>query len=261
MLKKYKHLTKIRDLRLIPSRVLKFKKSKWTKLKIILSKKLQTISTGKKKVIFKYSPRYPIGFKRNSSLLKSYRKFAERVKYLKFNKFRSKLKIFDKFKVFVNKGRFSYLSSLSKDRVQSHLKLKYLLNQNNMITKRQCKDRDIYIKNIYKDKFCIRGVLSSYYFFNSLNDIKDKIKAGLILINGKNLSKYDFLKKGDIIKVNSLALPLKKNIKAIFSNYSLPSHLEADIYSQNVVLIKDLSMTSQEDFHLISLEYINAQKI
>ena len=40
MLKKYKHLTNIYGLKYIPIRVLKFKRSKWTKLKLLLAKKL-----------------------------------------------------------------------------------------------------------------------------------------------------------------------------------------------------------------------------
>jgi hypothetical protein len=54
---------------------------------------------------------------------------------------------------------------------------------------------------------------------------------------------------------------LKKNINSIISNYVLPSHLECDIYSQTIIVVKDFSMTSQEDYHLLCLEYINAQKI
>lgn len=260
MSKKYKHLTKIQDLRLIPSRVLKFKKSKWTKLKSILTKKLQTIALEKKRTVLKNNPRFPIGFRTNTDLSNIFKRFGDYSSFPRY-KSKSKLKIFDKFKVSVNKGRFSYLSSLSKDKIQSHLKLKYLLNQNKMVTRQECKDRDLYIKNIYNDKFCIKGVTSSFYFFNTASEIKDKVKGGLILINNKKFINYDNLKRGDVVKIDSQALDLKKNIKAVFSNYSIPSHLEADIYSQSIVMVKDHSMTSQQDYHLISLEYINAQKI
>jgi len=260
MSKKYKYLTKIQDLRLIPSRVLKFKKSKWTKLKSILTKRFQTVTADKKRTFLKTAPRFPLGFRSNLSLSTAFVDFTDSSNNLKF-KTKSKLKIFDKFKVSVNKGRFSYLSSLSKDKIQSHLKLKYLLNQKNIVTRQECKDRDLYIKSIYNDKFGIRGLTSAFYFFNSATEIKDKIKAGIILVNGKKLSSYSNFKKGDVITLKSNALDLKKNIKAVFANYSVPSHLEADIYSQQIVMVKDITMTSQEDYHLISLEYINAQKI
>lgn len=260
MTKKYKYLTKIQDLRLIPSRVLKFKKSKWTKLKSILTKKLQTVAVDKKRTSLKSNPRFPIGFRSNVALVDSFNEFQQNLLAIKY-KSKSKLKIFDKFKVSVNRGRFSYLSSLSKDKIQSHLKLKHLLNQSSMVTRQECKDRDLYIKNIYNDKFAIRGLTSSFYFFNSSSEIKDKIKAGILFVNGKKLSNSNTFKKGDVVKIDTEALDLKKNIKAVFSNYSIPSHLEADIYSQTIVVVKDISMTSQEDYHLISLEYINAQRI
>lgn len=260
MQKKYKHLTKIQDLRLIPSRVLKFKKSKWTKLKTILTKKLQTLTLDNRKTILKTNSRFPLGFRNNQLLASYYTKYQTNQSFLRY-KTKSKLKIFDKFKVFVNKGRFSYLSGLSKDKKQSHLKLKYLLNQNNMVTRQECKDRDLYIKNIYNDNFCIKGITSSLYFFSTARDIKDKIKGGLLYLNGKKLAQHNNLKRGDMIEIKSNALDIKKNMKATFSNYSISSHLESDIYSQSVIMIKDQSITSQEDYHLISLEYINAQKI
>ncbi|HND45618.1 MAG TPA: hypothetical protein PLC61_04375 [Chitinophagales bacterium] len=260
MAKKYKYLTKIQDLRLIPSRVLKFKKSKWTKLKSILTKKIQAVSVERRQNILKTTPRFPLGFRANLNLLEFFNETQPNALTLKY-KSKSKLKIFDKFKVSVTKGRFSYLSSLSKDKIQSHLKLKYLLNQNKRVTRQKCKDRDLYIKNIYNDKFAIRGLTSSFYFFNSALEIKDRIKSGVLLLNGKRLSTYNNFKRGDVLKITSEALDLKKNIKSVFSNYSIPSHLEADIYSQTIVVVKDLSMTSQDDYHLISLEYINAQKI
>lgn len=261
MLKKYKHLTKIQEFKLIPIRVLKFKKSKWNKLKNILIKRIQSTNVEKKKPLIKniYS-RLPLGFRTNKSLLNFSEKLKNKKIFSHFSSF-SKTKIQDKFKVYVTRGRFSYLSSLSRDKRQSRLKLKYLLNQTNMVTRQKCKDRDLFIKTIYNDNFCVRGVTSSFYFFHSLRDIKDKIKAKKLLINNKNRIKYDSLSKGDIIKVNSKALKIKKNINAFFLNYSLPSHLEVDIYSQSIVMIKDKSTTIQEDYHLMSLEYINVQKV
>ncbi len=261
MSKKYKHLTKIQEFRLIPSRVLKFKKSKWTKLKSILTKKFQSLQQDRKKMSSKGNfIRLPLGFKTNEALVNFSQKIQNKKSFFSYNG-PSKSKIQDKFKVYVNRGRFSYLSSLSRDKRQSSLKLKYLLNQNNMVTRQKCKDRDLFIKNIYNDNFCLKGVTSSFYFFNSLRDVKDKIKSKIVLINDKNALRYDNLMKGDIIRVESSALDIKKNMKALFSNYSLPSHLESDIYSQSIVMLKDKSITTQEDYHLISLEYINVQKM
>ncbi len=259
MAKKYKHLTKIQDLKNIPSRVLKFKKSKWSKLKNILVKNTSSLTknTSNVETIVPQQAnvllRSPLGSNLNFYNLQFENNFNLQP--------RSKLKIFDKFKIFANKGRFLFLSNLSKDKIQSKLKLRYLLNQPNLITKQKCKDKDLYIKNIYQNSFCISGVLCSYYFFTRFTEIKNKFKEGLILRNNKKHAYYGTLKRGDIIKVNGKVLDLKKNIKTSTSNYMLPSHIEGDIYSQTIVLIKDSSMTSQEDYHLLSSEYINFQKI
>jgi len=259
MSKKYKHLTKIQDLKNIPSRVLKFKRSKWSKLKNILVKNNPILTKNTSSVEATVSQqvntfvRAPLG-----SNIDSHKFLSEN----SFNlPFKPKLKIFDKFKIFANKGRFLFLSNLSKDKVQSKLKLRYLLNQPSLITKQKCKDKDFYIKNIYQNSFCISGILCSYYFFTRFTEIKNKFKEGSILRNNKKHAYYGTLKRGDIIKVNGKVLDLKKNMKSSVSNYMLPSHIEGDIYSQTIVLIKDSSMTSQEDYHLLSSEYINFQKI
>ena len=259
MSKKYKHLTKIQDLKNIPSRVLKFKKSKWSKLKNILVKNNPILTKNTSSVDTNVSQqvntlvRAPLG----SNI--DFRKFSSE-NYFNTH-FKSKLKIFDKFKICVNKGRFLYLKNLSKDKIQSKLKLRYLLNQPNLITKQKCKDKDFYIKNIYQNSFCISGILCSSYFLTRSTEIKNKFKEGLILRNNKKHAFYGTLKRGDIIKVTGKVLDLKKNIKTSMSNYMLPSHIEKDIYSQTIVLIKDSSMATQEDYHLLSSEYINFQKI
>lgn len=265
MLRKYKHLTKIYGLKYIPIRILKFKRSKWIKLKVLLAKKLTLASRLKEKRASSRKQskvlRFPLGFRKVSSLASSYKDLKSKKKKSSPQSKKNKLRLQNKFKVFVQRGKFSYLSRLTKDKIQSKLKLKYLLNLNTALEKRNCKDRDLYIKKIYEDFFCIRGVVSSFYFFNRFRSVKDQMKRGLILLNDNKMEPSNSLKKGDVIRINSNALNLKKNIKIFPSKYNLPSHLEADIYSQTIVILKDQEFTSQEDYHLMSLEYINAQKI
>lgn len=124
---------------------------------------------------------------------------------------KSKFKLQNKFKVFVKKGRFSYLARLTKDKIQSKLKLKHLLNLTAAsLEKRSCKDRDLYIKKIYEDFFRIRGIVSSFYFFNRFRSVKDQMKRGLVLLNDEKIATFSSLKKGDVIKIKSNALKLKK---------------------------------------------------
>lgn len=266
MLKKYKHLTNIYGLKYIPIRVLKFKRSKWTKLKLLLAKRLTIAARLKERRLSSRRQikfvRFPLGFRKVSSLANSYKDLRFKKKKSSFSFKKSKFKLQNKFKVFVKKGRFSYLARLTKDKIQSKLKLKHLLNlTSSSLEKRSCKDRDLYIKKIYEDFFRIRGIVSSFYFFNRFRSVKDQMKRGLVLLNDDKIATFSSLKKGDVIKIKSNALKLKKNIKFFPSKYNLPSHLEVDIYSQTIVLLKDQELTSQEDYHLMSLEYINAQKI
>jgi len=266
MLKKYKHLTKIYGLKYIPIRVLKFKRSKWTRLKILLAKRLTTAARLRERRLSSRRQvklvRFPLGFRKVSSLANSHKELRSKKKKSAFSFKKSKFKLQNKFKVFVQKGRFSYLARLTKDKIQSNLKLKHLLNLTaSSLQKRNCKDRDLYIKKIYEDFFRIRGIVSSFYFFNRFRSVTDQMKRGLVLLNDDKIGTFSSLKKGDVIKIDSKALKLKKNIKIFPSKYNLPSHLEADIYSQTIVILKDQELTSQEDYHLMSLEYINAQKI
>jgi len=108
--------------------------------------------------------------------------------------------------VFVQKGRFSYLARLTKDKIQSKLKLKHLLNLTaSSLQKRNCKDRDLYIKKIYEDFFRIRGIVSSFYFFNRFRSVTDQMKRGLVLLNDDKIGTFSSLKKGDVIKIDSKA--------------------------------------------------------
>lgn len=266
MLKKYKHLTKIYGLKYIPIRVLKFKRSKWTRLRLLLAKRLTIAARLRERRLSSRKQvklvRFPLGFRKVSSLANSYKELRSKKKKSSFSLKKNKFKLQNKFKVFVQKGKFSYLARLTKDKSQSKLKLKHLLNLTaSSLQKRSCKDRDLYIKKIYEDFFRIHGIVSSFYFFNRFRSVTDQMKRGLVLLNDDKIGTFSSLKRGDVIKIDSKALKLKKNIKIFPSKYNLPSHLEADIYSQTIVILKDQELTSQEDYHLMSLEYINAQKI
>lgn len=86
MLKKYKHLTNIYGLKYIPIRVLKFKRSKWTKLKLLLAKKLTIAARLKERRLSSRTQikfvRFPLGFRKVSSLANSHRNFKLKKKNL-----------------------------------------------------------------------------------------------------------------------------------------------------------------------------------
>lgn len=76
MLKKYKHLTKIYGLKYIPIRVLKFKRSKWTRLRLLLAKRLTIAARLRERRLSSRKQvklvRFPLGFRKVSSLANSY---------------------------------------------------------------------------------------------------------------------------------------------------------------------------------------------
>ena len=39
------------------------------------------------------------------------------------------------------------------------------------------------------------------------------------------------------------------------------THVEVDYYSQNVIVIKDISDLSDEDFFLLTSDYVNTQQL
>lgn len=208
--------------------------------------------------------------KRKNIMLKAY---ISNIRYKRFKHFNSNksfsfrlrkknIPIFNKFKLFAMKGRFIHLSNLSKDKTQSKLKLKYLLNQQAPVFRRDYKDRELFISRLYQDNFCLNGASASYYFSKTFREIKDKLKSNVVVLNDQKLRRQVFLEKGDVLSFNTnISIPVRKNIKSYSSLNSLPSHLEADLYSQTLVSIKDMTMVSQSDYHLMCLEYVNAQNI
>lgn len=259
---KYKHLTKIYRLNSIPFRALRFKRSKWAKFKSIFSKKIVSFERKQKKYKARsFSPRVPLGYRRRLKLNRILRQRHKGTRMFFAYKAKFKLKILNKFKIFISKGRMSYLSSLSRDKKQLNLRLKHCFNKTKLLSKQKSKFRDIYIKNLYSNFFNLNSATSFYYFFSSSQDIKDKMQQGVVVLNNKKLFKFVDLKKGDVLSVTEADLDIKKNIRSVFLNYSIPSHIEVDMYSQRLVMLKNLDMTAREDYHLMSSEYISIQKL
>lgn len=286
MAQKYQFLLKIygSNLYSIPSRVLKFKKTKWAALRAILQEKIKKNSLENSSSLISEKVRFPIGFKSNDNLLALYlsmipvpvsapdlfsdedkaeeeviEEFLDENQEVKISD--SDIKVIDKFQVFGNQGKFVYLSSMPKNSLESRIRLRYLLNQRKMLTPGQCKERDLYVKTIYKDLFGLKGVLSSVYFFNYLHEIKHSAKSNVIFVNDRKLGCYRNLIQGDIVKIKTLTLSLRKNIDAIYFNDCVPSHLEVDFYSQSIILVKDFNTVLEEDYYLNTFEYMDIQKM
>lgn len=299
MTKKYKYFTKVRNVRLFPSRLLKFKRSKWNILKSLLVKRVnkdystqQHISKwshtksyiNKKYVVNKITKKqnYKKYIKKNILIKKFGKKFflkrfrlglrkklLSRLVSKRFRRFRfikkknnyQRFKVKDKFKISGKRGRLYYMSRLSKDKIRLRIKLKNVLNQFVIPTRKNFKEKETFVKHVYSSGFQLKGVFSSYYFFSNGREVSDKIKQGILYLNNKKLNKLELLKLGDLISIKSNAVDLKKNKQKFISNFCHPSHLECDIYSQTILLIKDINLVSKSDYHLMSLEYVNVRKL
>ncbi len=92
-------------------------------------------------------------------------------------------------------------------------------------------------------------------------EAKQKIHSKELLVNNKIASSNSRLKKGDVLSL----LDKKVNISNVSNKFNFTfailTNIEVDYYSQNIILIKDLSELSKEDFFLLSLDYINIQKL
>lgn len=290
MIKKYKYFTKVRNIRLLPARLLKFKKSKWSIVKRILVKRIHR-SNSRKKHITNWSTSKKFIHKKNviegflkhknsqlcdkkHSFLKRFRlgcskKFISRLTVNKFKKYfpvkglekSTKFFIKDKFKISAKFGKFYYMSRLSKDKTRLKIKLKKFLNKDVMPTKNGFSEKESYIKSVYSDNFQLKGVLSSFLFFTNTSQINDSIRQGFLILNDQKLKKFENLNLGDLITVKSKIISITKNKRKFVSIFSCPSYLEADIYSQKIVLLKDEKLSSKEDFHLASSEYVNIRKL
>jgi len=287
MIKKYKYFTKVRNIRLFPSRLLKFKKSKWVIIKRVLVKRIQRLKSsiaqssnlGSKKYIhqhiFDKTKKIPAEkLEKKQFFLKRFRlgsspSLISEISKIKFRKYFpernpamfSKFNLRDRFKSPAKLGRFNYMSRLSKDKTRLKIKLKKFLNQDTIPNKTKFSERDDFVKSVYSDNFQLKGVLSSYMFFTSNSQIKDSIRQGFISVNDQKLGKIEALKLGDVISVNSKIVPIKENLNKFISCFSCPSYLETDIYSQKIVLIKDQNLCTEEDFHLSASEYVNIRKL
>lgn len=253
-IKKYKYYTKLKDVRLIPIRLLKFKRSKWVKIKAQLLRKFQA---NEKIQLNKIN----LSEYRTSLILSNSDKNLKSKVYRSKFKNKSRLKFTDKFKTLVSKGRFTYLAAYSKDLSQNRLKLKKIFNRINNLSRLKYKQRTLFVKQVYRNFFEVEGILKALYFLSGSRQMKDILKKKEILQNEKNNFKINFPTEGDFFQIISKKINLENNINRTFSNYSYLSHIETDVYSQQFVILKSQKELSEKDYSFITTEYINTSKL
>ena len=246
-------------------RLLKFKRSKWGKLKKRISRQ---------KAFFrrKFS-RQRAFFKKNKQKVyiprKYYRNVAEYDKYIevKFGK-SARYKIFvgrPKTKVkkllfrnttFTLRKRFNFFEKV-KQAYKNGLFLKYRIYQyfGSSMSLKYFKKQAILRKKVFhefliKSFFKLDILLWKLKFFYTIKQAQQYIKSKNVFVNNICITTSNFfLNKGDVIKIlNTNACILKKiQVNTSF----ILSFCEVDFYTNRIILLKEFSSLTEGDFLLI----------
>ena len=214
-------------------RLVKFKRSKWKRLKSKILKKKSSLRR-----LF-----YKVRFLKR----KKYIKKAKNFKLKKIKRFRSgMLSFYKKFNSFEKVKKAYKNGLLQKNSMRqffgSTLTLKYLkglaLLKKNVFY-------EFYIKPFFK----LDILLWKLKFFYSIKEAQQHIRSKNVLVNGVTVNSYNFfLSKGDVVKI------LNKNIN-VFNRGGLNtsfilSFCDVDFYSYKIILLKNISDLTVNDFGL-----------
>lgn len=222
MLKKYKLYSKIHRIKQIPLRFLRFKRPKWQHLQKILlqsSKKIRSV------------------------------KFLRRNQSFVLGNFNS---------IYISLKRWRRLDRFYKERLElkTRIALLYKIRVNKLKTKVK---RENYLTNIYKSYFILTSMMCHAHLARSVREAQKKIEARGIKVNNKYIIKNCLLNKGDKVLILPFLGTFKHLTKIHSYNLFLFPHLEIDIYSQSIFVVKSLSDLSLEDASFLTIEKINLE--
>lgn len=214
------------NLESICKKLYNFNRKKWQSFKkVIIFKKKKSVSIPFSKVV---------------------NNFALKIPFLKWNKLRLyyKSSLMEKRKLNLN-----YENSL---RLRT---LKTLLNSHNTKLNRF----SIYKNLIIKLEYRLDIFLYKLRMFPSLYKARSEIQKGNIYVNNVKIVKYNYtLNKGDIISFSeSLNFNFKNLSRSTLHRSRILSIIEFDIYNKNIIILKNFSELTQEDFSSFNLSYIN----
>ena len=147
---------------------------------------------------------------------------------------------------------YSFLSAV----FDNSIKVKKLKAQSNIKLR-----KSMFLSYFYENYYKTCSLLWLSNFFASSFESRQKIASRSIFVNNKLASPNSILNGGDVISVVDNTIKIDKVIKKYNPTISMLTHVEIDYYSQNVVLIKDINNLSEEDFFLLSLDYVNIQNL
>ncbi len=147
---------------------------------------------------------------------------------------------------------YSFLSAI----FDNTIKVKKLKAQSNIKIRKK-----MYLKYFYENYYKTCSLLWFANFFASSFQSRQKIASRSIFVNNKIAAPNSILKNGDIISVVDNSININDTIKKYNSTLSMLTHVEVDYYSQNLIVVKDISDLSEEDFFLLTLDYVNTQQL
>ncbi len=147
---------------------------------------------------------------------------------------------------------YSFLLGLFDNSANS----KYL-KQNSNIANR----KDLYNKFYFEHYFNPYTLVWLTSFLSSSFEARNKSSAKNLLVNNKIVSSKMLLKKGDLVSVLDKTINVLKVLRRFNRSFSYCSHTEIDYYTQNIIITKNMSALSKDDYLLLIRDYVNSHKI
>lgn len=223
--KKYKQYSKNKELSAnIPSRILRFNRPKWKFFQKKLEQLNKPLGSFVNPLVRKASDRYwdkSTDYFRDGIQLKRYL----------INSYDASIKT-----SFLKKGS-------GKKKTVKSLLLNFL------------------VKPVYR----VDILLSRLHLFYSLYQTRQFIKYGIVLVNDKKVDISYILKKGDVISFNLKKVYKHLKFKGISTNFlnnnAIYSFIELDLYTNSLVILKDINELTQGDLNLLVTDYFDLYKL
>lgn len=224
---------------IIPFKLLKFKSSKWKKIKKIIKTKFKILRRRKQSNFF----------------------FKKRNKLLSLNKTR----FFFFYGIRVQKRIMPNFNKYHKNCLSTNRAVKQLFNNRLLKFKNSSKNYNVFFTNFFiKHFFKPEILLSKLSFFNSSEEALQNLSNGSVLINFEKKKSNYILKAGDIITLSNKKINFFLFQKIIEKNYFLKrkffSFLEIDFITGTIIILKDFSTLNSFDFNLFLTFFINIQQ-
>ncbi len=158
------------------------------------------------------------------------------------------------------------IESYYKDRIKTYSFLsaifRHSVNLKKLKSIKKIKNRkNLYLTYIFNFYYKLCNLIFITNMVTSSFEAKQRIASRSLFINNKVASSNSILKKGDFVHLNSTNVNIFDVSKKFNSTLSVLTNFEVDYYSQNLVVVKDPVELSKEDFYLLSLDYLNIQKL